>query len=263
MTPWWLALMGGLLGSSHCVGMCGGFAALVGMQTRSVAGNLRAQLIFSLGRMMTYGLFGAVAGFAGRKLAASVPQMINVPAILCLAAGLFLLWEGLLASGLIRRSVGGASAAGCLLRPLFTTLLKTPGARNSFVAGIATGFMPCGLVYAFVSLAASSGDLLTGLSLMLAFGAGTVPLMVITGCGASLLSWTARQRVWQVAAWSVMITGLLTFGRGVAYLQASPEQKTTACPLCTTNSSPATDIKKDSEPAMSSSHQPASAEEKN
>ena len=250
MTPWWLALAGGLLGSSHCVGMCGGFAALVGLQTRSVTANLRAQLMFSLGRMMTYGLFGAVAGFTGQKLAASVPQMINIPAVLCLIAGAWLFREGLLASGLMRRAIGGTSSAGCLLRPLFTTLLKSPGARNSLVAGIATGFMPCGLVYAFVSLAASSGDLLTGSSLMLAFGAGTVPLMVITGCGASLLSWTARQRLWQIAAWSVMITGLLTVGRGVTYLQASPTHKATSCPFCRTNSGASADQSPNSSPSV-------------
>lgn len=234
MTPWWLTMLGGLLGSSHCVGMCGGFAAIVGLHTGSVVGNARAQLVYSLGRLMSYATLGAVAGFAGQRLVSSLPQMINVPALLCLTAGLFLLREGLLASGLIRRRVGGTSTTGCLLGPLFSTILRTPGARNTFVAGIVTGLLPCGLVYAFVSLAASSGDLLSGLTLMLAFGAGTIPLMVLTGCGASLLSWAAQQRLWQFAAWSVMITGLLTLGRGVAYLQAAPEAKTVACPFCAT-----------------------------
>jgi sulfite exporter TauE/SafE len=243
MTPWWLAMLGGLLGSSHCVGMCGGFAALVGLHTGSVLGNLRAQLVYSLGRLMSYAALGAVAGFAGQRLISSLPQMINAPAVLCLAAGLLLFREGLLASGLFRRWIGGSSTAGCLFGPLFSTILKTPGARNTFVAGIATGLLPCGLVYAFVSLAATSGDLLRGGALMLAFGAGTVPLMVVTGCGVSLLSWAARQRLWQFAAWSVMITGLLTLGRGVAYLQAAPEHKTAACPFCAKNSSDSSPVR--------------------
>lgn len=232
MTPWWLAMLGGLLGSSHCVGMCGGFAAIVGLRTGSALENLRAQLVYSFGRLMSYATLGAVAGFAGQRLVSSLPQMINVPAVLCLAAGLFLFREGLLASGIVRRRIGGTSTAGCLFGRLFSTMLKTPGVRNTFVAGIATGLLPCGLVYAFVSLAASSGDLLSGLTLMLAFGSGTIPLMVLTGCGASLLSWAARQRLWQFAAWSVMITGLLTIGRGVAYLQVAPEAKSVACPFC-------------------------------
>lgn len=232
MTPWWLAMLGGLLGSSHCVGMCGAFAALVGLHTNSVLGNLRAQLVYSLGRLMSYATLGAVAGFAGQRLASSMPQLIHVPAVLCLAAGLVLLREGVLAAGLIRRRIGSSPSAGCLFGPLFRTILKTPGARNVFVAGIATGLLPCGLVYAFVSLAAASGDMLSGCLLMLAFGAGTIPLMVVTGCGASLLNLAARQRLWQFAAWSVMVTGLLTVGRGVAYLQAAPDHQNGVCPFC-------------------------------
>ena len=67
---------------------------------------------------------------------------------------------------------------------------------------------------------------------MLAFGLGTVPLMVVTGCGAALLSWAARQRLWQVAAWSVVMTGLLTIGRGVGFLQLNAEPQAVSCPFC-------------------------------
>lgn len=242
MTPWWLLTLGGLLGSTHCIGMCGGFAALVGMNTGTLAGNLRAQALYSCGRLMSYACLGASAGFAGRRLITAMPALVNVPAILCVLAGIFLIREGLLATGLWKSSVTGVSATGCLLRPLFTTILKTPGLRNAFVAGIATGFLPCGLVYAFVSLAASSGDFMQGMVTMLAFGAGTVPLMVVAGCGASLLSFSARQKVWKIAAWSVVLTGLLTLGRGAAFLQASSQQSPPACPFCTgqTSTSPST-----------------------
>ena len=232
MTPLWLTMLGGLLGSSHCVGMCGGFAAIVGLRTGSMAGNLRAQLIYSAGRLMSYATLGAIAGFAGQRLSDSLPKIINVPAALCLVAGVFLVREGLLATGLFTRRVTGTSTTGCLLGPLFSTILKTPGARNTFAAGIITGLLPCGLVYAFVSLAASSGDLLLGASTMLAFGLGTVPLMVVTGCGTALLSWAARQRLWQVAAWSVVMTGLLTVGRGVGFLQLKDEPQAVSCPFC-------------------------------
>ena len=232
MTPWWLTMLGGFLGSSHCVGMCGGFAAVIGLRTGSLMGNLRAQLVYSSGRLMSYGTLGAIAGFAGKRLIDSVPRFINIPALLCLFAGLFLLHEGLLAAGLIRRRATGASTAGCLLGPLFSTILKAPGARNTFAAGIVTGLLPCGLVYAFVSLAASTGDLIQGLGTMVAFGLGTVPLMVLTGCGAALLSWGARQRLWQLASWSVIATGLLTIGRGIGFLNLHAEPQPVSCPFC-------------------------------
>lgn len=236
MTPWWLVFLGGMLGSSHCVGMCGGFAAIIGLNTGTLSGNLRAQLVYSAGRLMSYGTLGAIAGFAGKRLVAAVPGMANVPAILCLLAGLFLLREGLFATGLWPRRVTGISTGGCLFGSLFSTILRTPGMRNTFVAGIVTGLLPCGLVYAFASLAASSSDLLQGMGTMLAFGSGTVPIMVATGCGSSLLTWSARQRLWKAAAWSVVLTGLLTVGRGAVFLQASLQAKpaATACPFCST-----------------------------
>lgn len=237
MTPWWLIMVGGLLGSAHCVGMCGAFAALVGLNTGTLIANLRAQLIYSLGRIVSYTALGATAGFAGKRLLDTLPALVNVPAFLCLVAGIVLLREGLVAAGWWKTTVNGTSTTGCLLRPLFTTILKTPGLRNAFTAGIVTGFLPCGLVYAFVSLAASSGDMLLGARTMLAFGAGTVPLMVATGCGASLLTASIRQSLWRFAAWSVVLTGVLTIGRGAAFLQAASKPETAKCPFCSTHSS--------------------------
>lgn len=236
MTPWWLNMMGGLLGSSHCIGMCGGFAAIVGMRSKSVAANLQNQLVYSSGRIASYVTLGGIAGLAGKRITAALPAFINVPAFLCLAAGLLLVREGLLATGLVRRKVAGHSSAGCLVRPLFSSILHSPGMTNTFLAGVATGLLPCGLVYSFVSLAASSADLLQGMATMLQFGAGTIPLMVATGCGTALLSWTARQRLWQVAGWSVLMTGLLTLGRGAAFLQWESKPGPVECPFCRTNS---------------------------
>ena len=91
MTPWWLNMMGGLLGSSHCIGMCGGFAAIIGMRTKSLAGNFRDQMVYSLGRLSSYATLGGVAGFAGKRIASALPSVINVPALLCLIAGVFLI----------------------------------------------------------------------------------------------------------------------------------------------------------------------------
>ena len=232
MTPWWLITLSGVLGSSHCLGMCGGFAALVGLNTGTFAANLRAQLFYSTGRIVSYATLGAAAGFAGKRLVESVPQIVHVPAILCLISGLFLIREGLAATGIWRRGIHGSSTVGCLMRPLFSTILKTPGLRNAFTGGILTGLLPCGLVYAFVSLAASSHDLVSGMLTMIAFGAGTVPLMLLAGCGMSWFNLNTRQRIWQISAWSVMVTGLLTVGRGAAFLGMPDESKPGTCPFC-------------------------------
>lgn len=229
-----LILLGGLLGSSHCVGMCGGFAMLVGMNKATFRENLIAQLSYSAGRLMTYCTLGAISGYVGLKLVKSAPQLLNVPAALCLLAGLLLLVEGLFATGIIkRRGVVMVPQAGCLVSPLFATMLKLPGLRNAFSAGLLTGMLPCGLLYAFVSLAASTGDLLRGMSVMLVFGLGTVPLMVATGAGAMLLKIATRERLMKAAAWCVVLTGALTVWRGAAFLYAAnTNSEQPACPLC-------------------------------
>jgi len=240
-----LILLGGLLGSSHCVGMCGGFAMIVGMNKPTFRENLFAQLSYSAGRLVTYCTLGAVCGYAGLRMVKAAPQLLNIPAALCLLAGMLLVVEGLFATGLIkRRGISMAPQVGCMMSPLFATMLKLPGLQNAFSAGLLTGLLPCGLLYAFLSLAASTGDLLRGMAVMLVFGLGTVPLMVATGAGAMLLKIATRQRLMKAAAWCVVLTGLLTVYRGAAFLQAanSPTAHPTtapACPFCAaTDSAP-------------------------
>lgn len=232
MTMLWAAFIGGLLGSTHCVGMCGPFAAVIGLRAKSFGASLRAQLLYSAGRILTYAVLGGISGFAGKRLASAAPQLVNVPAILCLLAGVLLVREGLAATGLWPRRIGGGSGGGCLLGPMFGALLRMPGARNTFAAGVFTGMLPCGLLYAYVALAAGTGDLIGGSLLMIVFGLGTVPLMTLAGCGAGLLSATAQQRLWRVAGWAVVMTGALTVARGAAFLQTKPAEQPPPCPFC-------------------------------
>ena len=236
MNAWWLLTLSGVLGSAHCVGMCGGFAALIGLNTGTLLRNLRAQFVYSAGRLASYMTLGAVAGFAGKRMIAAVPSLINVPAILCFFSGLFLVREGMIGLGIWPWAIKGQSVTGCLLGSFFKTFLRTPGLRNAFSAGILTGFLPCGLVYAFVSLAGSSGDLLVGMATMAAFGLGTIPLMVATGVSASLVTWTMRQRMMKLSSMAVIATGLLTLGRGTAFLQMSKDSPAGACPFCAAKS---------------------------
>lgn len=239
MTTWWLIALGGLLGSSHCVGMCGGFAVMLGLHRRSVWDNLRGQSLYSAGRLTSYATLGGLAGSAGRELGARVPAGWNVPAWLCLVAGVFLIWQGLQALGWWRREGGTVSSAGCLFGPLMAAWLRAGSWWNAWAAGVFTGFLPCGLVYAFVSLAASTGDLLRGMGTMVVFGLGTIPLMVLTGTGAMMLTVPWRQRLWQVAAWSVVLTGVLTVGRGMAFWDRSAGPASAGCPFCATRESTA------------------------
>lgn len=226
-----LVFVGGVLGSSHCIGMCGGFALAVGAGASSALSNLRRQLIFSAGRIFTYVAAGTIGGFAGWRLARGVPPTVNVQAILALVAGALLVWQGLDAVGWFprRRTVGQVP---CLASSFFAPLLKVHGRASAFLAGMFTGMLPCGLVYANLALAASSSDMLTGALVMAAFGLGTVPLMVAFGAGTSLLSLVARQRIYRLAAWCIVLVGLISIARGAGYLTTPNSTAPPACPLC-------------------------------
>lgn len=234
MIEWPLVFAAGLLGSSHCIGMCGGFALAIGSSSRSLSANAGRQLVYTAGRVFTYAFLGAAAGFGGWRLAQAAPWLVNLPALLAILAGLALIYQGLRAAGWL----GRASKAGggpCLAGSIFATFLTAPGLLNAFLAGLLTGLLPCGLLYGMLALAASTQHIGLGAAAMALFGLGTAPVMVLTGCGGSLLSLAARRHVLRVAAWCVVLTGVISIARGCGFLtlmvQAAgvdPEN----CPFC-------------------------------
>jgi sulfite exporter TauE/SafE len=232
MIGWLMIVAGGLLGSAHCVGMCGGFALALGAAGRSHAANLRRQLTYGLGRVFTYSVFGVAAGYAGMRMTMEWQQWMNIQAILSVAAGLLLVAQGLEAAGVLRWRKAAPSSSPCLGPSLFGALLGATRLRSVFLAGMINGLLPCGLVYAFVALAASSGDLWRGAATMALFGLGTLPVMVLVGVGGLVLRVALRRRVLTVAAWCVALTGVLSIIRGLGFVQIPGLLDAPGCPLC-------------------------------
>jgi len=233
MTELPLIFLGGLLGSAHCLGMCGPLALALGVQSERLPSNLGRQLLFSVGRIVTYGFLGAAAGASGWWLAQQPQTFVNVQSVLAIVAGLALIWLGLSTAGVLPRfAAKWLTSPPCSALSWFRTLLVSPGWASALLAGLFTGFIPCGLVYAFVVYAASSGDAARGWATMATFGLGTVPMMVLAGCGGSLLSLSARARVLRIAAWCVVITGLLSVARGTGYLELVANAAPPGCPFC-------------------------------
>lgn len=237
-----LVFLAGILGSSHCVGMCGGFAVMIGITHRDWRRNLGAQLAYSAGRIVTYCVLGAAAGQLGMRLERIAGTWLNVPALLSILAGLFLIVEGLASAGFdLRkwRTPPAGRAPRCTVIPLMASLLRIPGAQNAFAAGLLTSLIPCGLVYAVLSLAATSGNFAMGMLVMGVFGLGTVPLMLVTGVTASLLTLVQRRRLMYVAAWSVVLTGCITVARGAGVIDLQPGRGIVKCPFCSYAEQPA------------------------
>ena len=224
-----LIFVAGLLGSSHCIGMCGPFAALLGSASTGWRQNVTWQLIYTTGRVFTYGALGAMAGFGGQRLAGLKLSGINATAVLALLAGAFLIYEGLVTAGVWRRLFPVRGEAVCPTGGLLRSMLQQRSRTGVFLAGLATGFLPCGLVYAFLLTAARTGDLFFGALVMVVFGLGTLPMMVTTGISASFMPFRWRNRLFVMAGWCVVLVGALSSYRGWTFLFVDDP---TACPLC-------------------------------
>lgn len=228
-----LIFVGGLLGGAHCIGMCGPLALTLSAGSRTAGDNLRRQFVFSLGRLFTYAFLGLAAGVGGMWASQHSRTLVLSQSWLAMAAGVALIVMGLATAGLLpqrwRARLGGMP---CGAARGLKSFLAAPQLSGVLLAGVFTGFIPCGLVYAFLVKALSTGSVMAGGLTMLAFGLGTVPLMVAAGAGASLLSATWRARVFQAAAWCVVLTGAITVARGASQLNPPQGEATAPCPLC-------------------------------
>lgn len=210
----WLAVFfGGVLGSSHCIGMCGGFAAAIGATGMPVRTLLLRQLVYTAGRIFTYAFLGAVGGSAGLYLAQLRTPLVGVQQVFSVLAGAMMIIVGLSAAGVLH--LGGRWSRGITthIASAFARLLGAHRQRGFFVAGLLNGFLPCGLVYAFLAMAVATGDMVRGMALMTIFGLGTAPAMLAIGCGSVVLSHVARRRIYRVAACIVIVLGVVTIKR--------------------------------------------------
>lgn len=225
--------VGGLLGGAHCIGMCGPLALTLGSGSRSAGDNMRRQLVFSVGRLFTYSFLGIAAGVGGMWLSGHSRALVLSQSWLAIFAGVALVVMGLATAGLLPRVVSGRlGSMPCGAAQGLKSFLTAGRLSAVLLAGVFTGFIPCGLVYAFLAKALSTGSVAWGGLTMLAFGLGTIPLMVAAGTGFSLLSINWRARVFQAAAWCVVLTGAITIARGASQLNPPEGQATAPCPLC-------------------------------
>lgn len=190
------ALLAGLVGSPHCVGMCGGFAVAAG--ARGPAGALA----WTLGRLSTYAALGALAGAAGQALPG--PTWVGT----VVAAG-FLVWFAAKLAGL----VGDVRFRVPLLAAAGRRLAGRADLPGRFAFGAVNGLLPCGLVYAALAFPVASGSAIAGAAAMVAFGLGTAPALGFAATGLRRL--TAHS----LGARRALAAGVLVLGLGSLFLR--------------------------------------------
>lgn len=210
----------GLLGGTHCVGMCGGIVGALSMGDGS-----RASLHFAynFGRIASYGIAGAIAGAlggAGLALSGQLPVRIA----LFVTAHLMLVALGLYLMGVTRALAFTERLGQSLwrrLQPLSRRFLPARTVGQAFPLGLLWGWLPCGLVYSALVTALGSGSAARGTGLMLAFGAGTLPNLLLAGLLAARLNEYAAKPVVRLSAGMLVLAfGLWGLYQAVGMLAA-------------------------------------------
>lgn len=248
---WAAIVVASVLGSLHCVGMCGGFVALVGGARGR--GDHTLQLAYQATRGLTYVLLGGVAGLLGAGLEqggallglqrAAGPLM----GVALIALALGSLWPRQPDSPLVVLA-GGRRRPSLVQRArvALTTSLQAHGVRAAAAAGLLSALLPCGWLWAYLLFAAGTGSPARGALAMGLFWLGTLPALL----GVGLLAHTLRSRLGghapRIAAALMLTLGLLSLAGKLGPLPHEHDEASEASP---SESSPS-----ESESSLSESH---------
>lgn len=214
------AFIVGMFGGVHCIGMCGG---IVSALTFSLPSNRRQNmgsllpmlLAYNTGRISGYMLAGALMGGLGATfLAVLDPDSVATFNLgLKIFAALFMVALGLYLAG-IWQGVAQVEKAGRVLwrwiEPLGRRFMPVDSPAKALPLGFIWGWLPCGLVYSVLAWTFSAGSVAKGALLMLAFGLGTLPVLLLMGTAAAILTrFTRNTTVKRAAGLFVVALGIL------------------------------------------------------
>ncbi|MDO8706140.1 MAG: sulfite exporter TauE/SafE family protein, partial [Sulfuricaulis sp.] len=215
------AFLVGLLGSTHCLGMCGG---IVGALTFGLKDDIRRSPVrlfpylaaYNIGRIASYAIAGALLGLASAQvLRVAPPEQARLVAKII--SGGFMVLLGLYLAGWWPGLAALERLGGKLwtrIEPYGRRFLPVDHPLKALALGLVWGWLPCGLVYSVLAWSLASGDALRGASLMLAFGLGTLPMLLAMGAAARWLGNVVR------LVWVRRVAGLLILFFGLYMLFA-------------------------------------------
>ncbi|MDY0123261.1 sulfite exporter TauE/SafE family protein [Sulfurimonas sp.] len=220
------------LGSfGHCIGMCGGivlaYSTIKIDPKSSKVSQSTAHLLYSLGRVFTYSVLGAIFGALGGVVTFSN----TANGVMLIVAGIAMVLAGLSLMGKIKflTLIEHSFSSSPLYKDMFKRVLNSRSNFSFFTLGMLNGLLPCGFVYFFAITAASTASPLYGALVMAIFGLSTIPAMFSLGFLASLSSATNfRNMMMSLSSFAVIIYGIYTLYNGYDYI-ARAEKTLTEC----------------------------------
>ncbi|RED46054.1 sulfite exporter TauE/SafE family protein [Seonamhaeicola aphaedonensis] len=216
----------GLLGSFHCIGMCGPIAFMLPVDRSSTVKKVSQITAYHIGRLLAYSLIGLIFGLIGKSL-----FIFGFQQQLSIIIGVLMISFALIPQHKLNQN--------SLSKPIYKLIskiksalgaaLKRKSADSFLTIGFLNGFLPCGLVYMAVFGAVSAGNALYGSFYMTLFGLGTIPLMTTAIYASHVLKGTVRQKIQKAIPVFVVIIGALFIlrglGLGIPYVSPSPVQE--------------------------------------
>ena len=217
------ALIFGILGSFHCVGMCGPIAFMLPVSRENSLKKFLQVLLYHTGRLMAYALIGLAFGVLGKSL-----DLFGFQQQLSIAAGILMIAVIVLPN----KTFGKYNFS----RPMYKVVGKVKSSLGSalkkktpdtfFTIGFLNGFLPCGLVYMAAFGAIASGSIVQGSLYMVLFGVGTIPLMTTAVYFSGMLNGMIKRKVQKMIPVFVVLIGILFIvrgmGLGIPYLSPAP-----------------------------------------
>jgi len=233
------ALLLGLAGSLHCVGMCGAIAVALPLDRNSWWRRISGALLYHLGRSITYSIMGVIFGLigAGLSLAGFQRWLSIITGAVMILVVLF--------PALFKNPFTTNFSLFSKIRNGFQSLFAKRSLPALLGIGLLNGLLPCGLVYIALAGALGTGGVAEGALFMLVFGIATAPLLFVVSILGTVISINLRQKLAKAIPVIVVIIGLLFILRGLnlgipfisppekkLHLPVQTEQTTTETPSC-------------------------------
>jgi sulfite exporter TauE/SafE len=231
----WAGLLMGLVGSFHCLGMCGPIAISLPVGQGSGWQYVTGRLLYNGGRIITYAGLGLIAGAFGQSL-----QLVGVQQVVSVVAGALILVLVVMPH-LISRPLGQVRFLQQLLlwvRQKFAFFYQKKTLISLLVVGLLNGLLPCGFVYIALAGAIAMKTLPLAMSYMALFGLGTLPMMLLVSLSGKLIKPQTRFFLKKAVPYMACVIAFLFILRGlnlgIPYLSpkaeaATPHQVTMAC----------------------------------
>ena len=203
----------GLIGSLHCAGMCGPIAIALPLAKENWLKKISGGILYNFGRILTYGVLGALFGLLGRGMKlAGLQQWASIAIGIIMIVSVifpFVFREKIKIDNLFSGYAGRMTSG---FRKLFTK----DSLGSLFMIGLLNGLLPCGLVYVAIAGAINTNDVLMGIAFMMLFGLGTMPMLLGISIMGNMISLGLKKRVSKVIPVFIVILGLLFILRGMS-----------------------------------------------